>query len=90
MPFNWKTPFGYVINIIIQSGDVYCLALCGQPNICLFVSSTWLLRVMIADVSDDLSLLNENDQYWAENRIEMKALLCDIIRNISDAKEVRK
>lgn len=88
MPFDQKTPCGYVISTLIQSVDVYfCAAVGGYLTICYFSGSCWLLKTIVRDISNDFSHLNLN-KLSTKDRVEMRILFCDIVRNISDAKQL--
>lgn len=58
LPFNWKTPLGYVIaNFIGYS--VGFLGHCTVAVITIFTASSfWMLRLVIIDVTNDLPILN--------------------------------
>lgn len=89
MPFDSKTPHGYIIGMLIQTVDVYSAASGGYLATCFLVCSCYLLKTIVLDISNDLSYLNVSE-LSAKNCIKMKALFFNIIRNITDAKQLSK
>lgn len=89
MPFNWKTPFGYCITMLIQSTDVYYSGLCGLPIVCFLIGGCYLLKTIVNDITNDLFRLN-TVQKSEKDRINTKILFCNIIQNFSDTKQLSK
>lgn len=90
MPFDANTPLGYMISMMVQTVDVYCLAICGYPSICFLIGGCWLWKTIMTDIANDLSHLKRDDsKITVEDRIEFKSLLCNIIRNVSYATQLR-
>lgn len=56
MPFDTKTPYGHVISLVIQTIDVYCLAICGFPSICFLTGGCSLLKTILKDIANDAIL----------------------------------
>lgn len=54
MPFNWKTPNGYLITRLFECILAYCAALFLTPVLCI------LLKSFAEDITTDLRLLNVN------------------------------
>lgn len=89
MPFDTNTPLGYMLSMVIQVADVYCLAICGYPSICFLLGGCWLWKTIMIDITNDLSHLKGNDSEMPiDDRIEQKSRFCDIIRNVSNAKQL--
>lgn len=58
LPVNWKTPFGYVVTILIGS-YVGLMGHCAVAVITSFAASSfWMLRLTIIDVANDFPILN--------------------------------
>lgn len=58
MPFNWKTPLGYLIALLFECISSYYAALFLVPLLCFLFGSCFLLRSFVKDITNDLSLLN--------------------------------
>lgn len=87
LPFNWTTKLGYLIALFIEAIDAYTISLCGVPVICFFVGSCSLLKTIIEDITNDLSLLNVTPSLDG-NHIKMKELFCTFIQSISKAEQL--
>lgn len=57
-PFNWKTPFGYLIAELSETASYLSIVLCRIPILCFFWGSCGLFCLFIRDITSDLELLN--------------------------------
>lgn len=90
MPFDSSTLLGFMISLVIQTADVYCLAICGYPNICFLIGGCWLWKTIVMDIANDLSYFNGGDEMSTKDCIKKKEFLCNIVQNIADAKQLSK
>lgn len=87
LPFNWNTKLGYVIALVIEAIDASTISLCGVPVICFFVGSCWLLKVIIEDITNDLSKLSAIT-VSTENHIKVEMLFCTFVQSFSKAEQL--
>lgn len=81
LPFDWKTPFGYLFAFVISSNACYAYIFSLCPMIYFLIGSCWLFVEAAEDITEDLSLLQKNDA-------RLKRQLCDIIRFHAEAKQL--
>lgn len=89
MPFNWKTPFGYLIAFSLESIEVSFECLFGSMLNSFFIGSCFLLRTCVKDITTDLDSLNVREKKttnrdWAK---KIKAVLCDAVQDHSKLKQ---
>lgn len=89
MPFEWRTPYGYLIALTIESIVITCIIFSSFPHICFFIGSCLSISSFMDDIQNDLTALmltkrglNRNDE-----RV-LKQSLCKIVQDVSDAKEL--
>lgn len=97
-PFNWKTPFGYIVAMSFQLFMfIIALIICFSSK--LFpISFCVFLTAFCEDLENDLHEQNENMRIHAAskirqtnaNRNEMKQNICGIIRFHCDAKQLSR
>lgn len=58
MPFNWKTPLGYVIALMTQGVASYFTLLSTASTLCLLVGICLLLIAFVEDLANDLNVLS--------------------------------
>lgn len=58
LPFDWKTPSGYLLASIFFAGAIFCLLFGFIPLPCLFVGSCWLFICFATDMKNELKKLN--------------------------------
>ncbi|XP_055296830.1 odorant receptor 22c-like [Sitodiplosis mosellana] len=91
-PFNWKTPFGYMVCAFIQTitvhaaGQIFVSVLILVVGFCIFV------RAFISDIQDNLLQLNEDFEteidrlnLCTKERVELKEKLIGIIEFHSES-----
>lgn len=87
LPFNWQTPFGYLIASLIQFAAAFAVLLSATAVLGFLVGSCWLFIDTIRDITTDLEYFNVNRSSGQSNRI-MKMRFCKIIAFYSDAKQL--
>lgn len=55
MPFEWKTPFGYLFAFIVQFGSAYYLVKLVTFLLTFFVASCWTLMATTNDIKGHLN-----------------------------------
>lgn len=89
IPFNWQTPFGYLIASFIQFAAAFAVSLSATAVLGFLVGSCWLFIDTIRDITTDFEHFNfnVNRSSGQSNRI-MKMRFCKIIAFYSDAKQL--
>lgn len=90
LPFDWRTPIGYLLAIFSFCIVTYVLTIGIVPILCFFMGSCELFMSFIKDLIGDVKYLNKlsrkskND----ENHREMQQLFVNIIVNFSTLKQL--
>lgn len=58
LPFNWKTPFGYLIALMMQAVASYFTLLSTASTLCLLVGLCLLFIAFVEDLANDLNALS--------------------------------
>lgn len=83
-PFNWKTPFGYLIAYALEyMGAVHSISivLCQTTFI---IASYWMLISLGKDITNELNTINAAQ----EDRLELTMKLSNVIHLHSNAKQL--
>lgn len=87
-PFNWKTPFGYIIAVLSATWLVFSLSLTGAlPNF-FFAGLCWLLAAFMGDINSDFANFIVRKESKPQNAMQTKARLYKIIRELSRVKQL--
>lgn len=57
LPFNWRTPFGYLIAFFVQNTGAFAVILSSSTVLSFLIGSCWLLFTIIRDIYKDLKYL---------------------------------
>lgn len=87
VPFNWKTPFGYLMVLAFYIIGNFCTTLSSLSTICLLIGSCWLFNAFARDVTNDLALLKVNHFKHRHGR-EFYKRFCNIVHRYSDLKKL--
>lgn len=90
MPFNWRTPFGYLITISLQ----YILAqysiafIC--PVLCFFIGSCFLLKSFAGNITNDINSLNavakkKSDRNYAK---KIRTIFCNAVQDHGELQQL--
>lgn len=92
MPFNWKTPLGYLIAISLEFAGAYVSTTFATILYPLFIGSCFLVKTCVEDITSDLHPLNVDDKIaWRKKHAEaMKVILCNAVQHHSDMKQLSK
>lgn len=91
MPFNWKTPIGFLVIFLFQCVNVNNAAMIVTPTMCFFVGSCILLKSLIEDITNDLNSLNQDEQKMSKldkRKKIAKEDFCYVIQEFSDVKQL--
>lgn len=86
MPFNIRTPLGYLVYSVLTYTDQICIVFNVEPAVWFLVGCSWLFICFGNDAKNDLLLLNVRGK--KRNHVEVKRRVCNILRTYSDAKEL--
>lgn len=87
-PFNWKTPFGYMVALLLATWLVFSLSFCGALANFFFAGLCWLLAAFIRDVNNDFAHFIVRKETNRRNSKQTKIKLCKIIRELSRVKQL--
>lgn len=85
LPFNWKTPFGYLAVSIIFMASTYTSVSSCIPTVCLAVGSGLMGISNATVITSQVTELHELSKKSQKNAKKMNLLLCEIVQNFSDA-----
>lgn len=89
VPFNWKTPIGYVQLLILFDVLCFCCVFSVIPTVTLLIGFPLLFNAFVEDITHDLTFLNNKySSSYRKNRREFRKRFCNIIRLHSDLKEL--
>lgn len=89
LPFNWKTPVGYLVAIFTQSAGTYAAIISGVTSMAFLISSCWLFVCIAKDITTDLPLLDCSEKSTRHDPT-MKRRFCSIIQMYADARQLSK
>lgn len=87
LPFNWKTPFGYLIAFSLEIASAYTMLFIALTALCLVVGSCWIFIGIVDDITNDLDRLNCNDETDHSEQC-MKIRFFSTVQLYSDAKQL--
>lgn len=86
-PFNWKTPFGYLILLSFVCSSVLSMAFCMLPIACFVIGSYLLMISIIKDITkNDFRILS--DGISNENFLGMSRQFCSLMQKFSQLKQL--
>lgn len=87
LPFNWKTPHGYLIALFLESIASFTVGSIIVPPICIVIGSCFLVSSFVNDMAVKMPKLDVKKRPNGKSQ-EIKKHFCNIIGNISDAKQL--
>lgn len=90
IPFDWKTPFGYLAVWIFMYASLLSATFCITPILCLSFGSAWLVQSFANAITSDLNEFN--DLIEKSNKHHCNSLnkhFCTIIQDFSELKKLR-
>lgn len=89
LPFNWRTPIGYAIAVLLQCAAVYSMLFGTVVVLDFWLGSCWLFVEVAKDITNDLAHLNVNERAnW--NTPTLKWVFSDIVKLYLDAKQLSR
>ena len=89
LPFDWKTPFGYVIATIFITIATFAVLYALTLTLSFYASSCFLFNSFAKDITNNLSVLIVVEQSHRSHR-HLKEYLCKIIQLNSNVKQLSK
>lgn len=87
MPFNWKTPFGYLIALLSETAAMLSAHFMILPIVCFVVGSYCLSISIFKDITkSDFHILS--DKISNGNHIEMNELMYNFMQKFSQVKQL--
>lgn len=87
LPFNWKTPFGYLIALLFETVAMFGVNLGSVPIGCFLLGTCWLVMAFVDDIINDISILNGYGKSMRD-AWKVKPQFHFIVQNIADAKQL--
>lgn len=88
LPFNWRTPLGYIITLAAEYTSINSAVFGFTPIISFFIGSGWFAIWIVKDITNDLSALKVKKASSNKQKRELKEKFCYIVRFYSDAREL--
>lgn len=88
LPFEWRTPFGYLIACSIQFPCVYFHMMVAACSLNFLIGSCRILMSFAKDIKNDLYFLNKNSETNL-NRVQLKVKLSEFIEFHAKIKQLR-
>lgn len=87
LPFEWRTPIGYLIAFSIQFASFYCILLSADCFMGFLIGSCETLLTLTEDVKTELSALDDANKS-GENAANLKQQMCDFVDLHSNTRQL--
>lgn len=87
LPFNWKTPFGYLAFLFCASSSLLSILYCMLPIACFTVGTFFLVTSFIKDIAKN-DFLNLSYEISNDIHFGMKEQLCNFMQSFSEIKQL--
>lgn len=87
VPFNWKTPAGYLVAFLGETLSSACTIYTTTPIICFIVGACCMLAAFVKDIASELTAFNA-DKLADAKQPDVKKHFCKIIRMFTDVKQL--
>lgn len=87
LPFNWTTPFGYLVAYSILCVTVFCSYYCTYLVTCFLIGICWLSIKCVEDITNDLRALSFS-KGTKDSHQKLKRSLINIVQMHSDVKQL--
>lgn len=87
VPFNWRTPQGYLMFSIFNAITSVCTVFSTVPTTCYYVGSCWLFIAMAEDIDGNFCLLIDSVKMESSD-MQLRKQLCDFIRVYTEVKQL--
>lgn len=86
-PFDWKTPFGYLVAFALQSSGCICISWVYAQFTSFLFGSCWFFIFVAKDITTDFDTFNADVKSQDGNRQKLRENFCNLIEIFSDAKQ---
>lgn len=88
LPFNWKTPFGYLATLCFEFIALYFAISTVVPVVCLAIGLNWWIYLLIDEIQINVKFLNKLNRRpkSATNRTELKNRFIAIVIDFGNVK----
>lgn len=87
LPFNWKTPFGYLLAWVAQAVAAYSTVNHLNLVISLLIGSCYFVIGTLKDIENDFAQFN-GVKASTKNRRQKNAHFCEIVEFHTDARQL--
>lgn len=88
MPFDWTTPFGYLVAWLAQCAGITPVASIFGQFFNLLIGSCWLLISIAEDITQDVIAFNIAAKTTTnQHRTELRKRFCRMVQIHSDANQ---
>lgn len=87
MPFNWKSPIGYVFATIFISVSSFSILLCLTLTLSFLIGNCWLFISFAKDISSDWMILDFGGRLYRRHP-KVKKRIYEIVQLHSDVKQL--
>lgn len=90
LPYNWKTPLGFLFTGLVVTATYFAIFLCILPTVLFFAGSCQYIIIFVQDIANDLENLSvENIQNRSEtDQVDRRVTFCKIIKLHSEVKQL--
>lgn len=88
VPFNWRTPFGYLLYVVFFFVGGFCISISATTTISFATGSFLLFISFVEDATNDLVRLNV-DKKSKSHGFEVKTRFHSAVHDYSDLKELK-
>lgn len=78
VPFDWKTPFGFFLLLIIQAITCLSTTYPCKATLCYLIGSFWALLTIAKDITRDLDHLNTKKRHFDKHFYEVVQLFTNV------------
>lgn len=87
MPFDWKTPIGYLVAICVELLPINCVLTASICNVCSGVAPSCFMIAFAKDITEEVEALHQNSTVNS-NRSEIYKKVRNILQFHSFAKQL--
>lgn len=88
LPFNWKSPSGYLITVLFEFFIFYCADVFIIAVLGFLVGTCFLLKSFVVDITTDLELLNKCKLNTVQQTQRGTQIFRDVAHNFAIIKEL--
>lgn len=90
MPFNQKTPLGYLLTLSFECILTHYVAVLMAPTIAFLIGSCFLLKTFLDDAISDLAYLKVEEEIKSDENLakKIRTIFCEAVRIHADLKQL--